>query len=130
LGNTAAALGRVYAELPQTKLAIRAVGVGEQLLAVDLAARGWRLCYVPELVVRHFHSRLRDGATRRWHLMRIALWFAWLRRPWGSAIRRTLHIVRSGKWDRAKLRALTAALAGLPWVLWKRKVLPPITEQG
>src|SRR2546423_942387 len=43
------------------------IGGEEQLLAWDLAARGYWLCYVPEVVVHHHPSPQRDGQTRRWH---------------------------------------------------------------
>jgi GT2 family glycosyltransferase len=41
------------------------IGGEEELLAVDLASRGWWLCYVPELVVHHYPSQQRDVAARR-----------------------------------------------------------------
>jgi GT2 family glycosyltransferase len=106
------------------------IGGEEELLAADLAARGWWLCYVPELLVRHYPSPIRDGAGRRWHLTRNALWFAWLRRPLVSAVRRTVRLARSGRWDRTKLRGFSAAVAGLPWVLRRRRVLPDAVERG
>ncbi|MFL5245374.1 MAG: glycosyltransferase family 2 protein [Gemmataceae bacterium] len=106
------------------------IGGEEQLLAADLAALGWWLCYVPELVVHHYPSEMRDGHRRQWHLVRNALWFAWLRRPWRSALRRTGSMAWSGPWDRAAMRGFASALAGLPWVLRDRRVAPPSVEQG
>jgi GT2 family glycosyltransferase len=106
------------------------LGGEEELLAADLASRGWRLCYVPELVVRHYPSPHRDGNGRRWHLTRNALWFAWLRRPLVSAVRRTVRVARTGVWDRTKLHGFAAAFAGLPWVLRRRQVVPPAVERG
>ena len=58
------------------------LGGEEELLAADLAARGHWLCYVPDLVVHHHPSPLRDGQGRRLTAARNALWFTWLRRPW------------------------------------------------
>ncbi len=106
------------------------LGGEEDLLAADLAARGWWLCYVPELVVHHHPSPRRDAASRRSHLVRNALWFAWLRRPLSSALRRTLHLARSAPRDRAALRGFAAALSGLPWVLRHRRVVPRAVEKG
>jgi GT2 family glycosyltransferase len=106
------------------------IGGEEELLAADLAARGWWLCYVPELQVRHYPSPIRDGAGRRWRLTRNALWFAWLRRPLVSAVRRTVRLARSGHWDRTTLRGFGAAVVGLPWVLRRRRVLPAAVERG
>jgi GT2 family glycosyltransferase len=106
------------------------LGGEEEMLAADLAARGWWLCYVSDLVVRHYPSPQRDAPTRRFHLLRNALWFAWLRRPLDSAVTRTLRMAWEGGTNRTKLRAFFAALAGLPWVLRERKVVPPSVERG
>ena len=54
------------------------IGGEEELLAADLAARGHWLCYVPELVVHHHPSPVRDGQGRRLTTARNALWFTWL----------------------------------------------------
>jgi GT2 family glycosyltransferase len=106
------------------------VGGEEELLAADLAAAGWWLCYDAELVVHHHPSPRRDGRSRRYHLQRNALWFAWMRRPLSSALRRTLQAARAAPWDRASLGGLAAALAGLPWALSRRRVVPPAVERG
>lgn len=106
------------------------IGGEEELLAVDLATRGWWLCYVPQLVVYHHPSAQRDSYCRRWHIVRNRLWFAWLRRPLGSAVRRTLWLARTEPWDGVSLRGFAAALAGLPWVLRQRRVVPPQVEYG
>jgi GT2 family glycosyltransferase len=106
------------------------IGGEEELLAVDLATRGWWLCYVPQLTVHHYPSAQRDSDCRRWHIVRNRLWFAWLRRPLGSALRRTWRQVRSEPWDGIALRGLAAAFAGLPWVLRERRVVPRHVEDG
>ncbi len=106
------------------------IGGEEELLAEDLAANGWWLCYVPELVVHHHPSSRRDVPTRRWHLVRNTLWSTWLRRPLTSAVRKTVWLARSQPWDRAALRGFAAAVAGLPWVLRHRRVLPDRVERG
>lgn len=106
------------------------LGGEEELLAADLAARGWALRYVPELVVHHHPSPQRDVPRRRWHLVRNALWFAWLRRPLPSAVRRTWTLARSAPWDGTSLRGFASAVAGLPWVLRRRRVVPDEVERG
>jgi GT2 family glycosyltransferase len=106
------------------------IGGEEELLAVDLAAAGWRLCYVPELVVHHHPSERRDAPRRRQHVLRNALWCTWLRRPLGVAVARTLRAIVRGPWDGVTLRGLTSAAAGLPWVLRRRRVLPRDVERG
>ncbi|NVI85718.1 glycosyltransferase family 2 protein, partial [Actinomadura sp. BRA 177] len=60
----------------------------EELLALDLAAAGWGLAYVPELVVHHHPSKTgRDPAGRRRREIRNRLLTAWLRRPLPAAAR-------------------------------------------
>jgi GT2 family glycosyltransferase len=104
------------------------IGGEEELVAADLARRGWCIRYVPELVVHHDASPRRDVHRRNWHIVRNALWFAWLRRPWPGALRRTLEIARPVLRDRATRKGLAAALAGLPWILRERRVVPPELE--
>lgn len=106
------------------------IGGEEELLAADLAARGWWLCYVPELTVHHHPSPQRDAGTRRSYSLRNALWFAWLRRPLPSAVRRTVGLARSAPWNRNSLRGFAEAVAGLPWVLRERRVVPRDVEHG
>jgi GT2 family glycosyltransferase len=106
------------------------IGGEEELLAFDLAAQGWWLCYVPELLVHHYPSDRREVTRRRWHVVRNALWSAWLRRPLASALRKTLWMARAQPWDRAAVHGFAAALAGLPWVLRNRHVLPDAVERN
>lgn len=105
------------------------IGGEEELLAADLVSRGWHLRYVPEIVVHHYPSTRRDTHRRSWHAVRNALWVAWLRRPWPSALRRTLALSRTALWDRATRRGLVAALAGLTWIRRERRVVPPEVER-
>jgi N-acetylglucosaminyl-diphospho-decaprenol L-rhamnosyltransferase len=100
------------------------IGVKEELVASDVACRGWCIRYVPELIVHHDASPWCDVHRRTWHIVRKALWFAWLRRPWPGALRRTLTIARPLLRDRATLRGIAAALAGLAWILRERRVMP------
>ncbi|MET9800961.1 glycosyltransferase [Streptomyces sp. NPDC006368] len=104
------------------------LGGEEELLATDLATQGWWLAYAPQLTVHHAPSKLRDSTLRRVHGLRNTLWFCWLRRPLGPALRRTLHLARTVPRDAASLRAFAEAVAGLPWVLRERRVVPPAVE--
>jgi GT2 family glycosyltransferase len=106
------------------------VGGEEELLAWDLAAAGWWLCYAPELTVHHHPSPRRNAGTRRGLLLRNALWCAWMRRPWPAALRRSGRLLTSAPRDGVTLRGLAGAVAGLPWVLRRRRVLPPAVERG
>lgn len=105
------------------------IGGEEELLALDLVAAGWWLCYTPQLLVHHHPSVRRDGVSRRWLLVRNALWSAWLRRPLLAALWKSGRILRSASSKREAWRGMTAAWAGLPWVLRHRRVVPPHVEQ-
>jgi GT2 family glycosyltransferase len=104
------------------------LGGEEELLAADLAAAGWELCHVQDMVVHHAPSRARDAHLRRRHGIRNTLWFTWLRRPVGPALRRTWFLARTVPRDRVSLLGLLDALRGAPWVLRDRRVLPPWAE--
>lgn len=52
------------------------------------------------------------------------LWFAWLRRPLPSALRRTVRLAACVPRDATSVRAFAEAAAGPPWVLDERRVLP------
>ncbi len=105
------------------------LGGEEELLAADLATAGWELCYLDKLTVHHQPSVRRDAHTRRRHGLRNTLWFTWLRRPVGPALRRTLHLARTVPRDRVSALAALDALRGLPWVLAERHPLPPRVEE-
>ncbi|CAL9612055.1 glycosyltransferase family 2 protein [Streptomyces sp. NPDC057838] len=104
------------------------LGGEEELLAADLAADGWWLTYADHLAVHHHPSVARDATLRRSHGIRNTLWFTWLRRPAGPALRRTAHLARTVPRDTASLRAFAEAAAALPWVLRERRVLPREVE--
>jgi GT2 family glycosyltransferase len=101
----------------------------EEWLAADLAARGWQLCYVPDLVVHHHPSPRRDGHGRRAEGICNTLWFTWLRRPPASALRRSLRMIGSLPRDRVSLRGLLGAVVGLPRMLRDYRVVPPEVER-
>ncbi|MFC4372950.1 glycosyltransferase family 2 protein [Nocardia halotolerans] len=102
----------------------------EELLALDLAARGWWMCWVEDMIIHHEPSRTRDSTHRRALGIRNTLWTLWLRRPVRSAARRTAAVLRSAPADRATAGAVFAALRGLPWVLRERDVVPADVEAG
>jgi GT2 family glycosyltransferase len=104
------------------------LGGEEELMAGDLAAAGWELCYLSELTVHHQASRARDPHLRRRHGIRNTLWTTWLRRPVRPALRRTLHLLRTVPRDRVTALGLLDAVRGIPWVVRERRVLPPHAE--
>jgi Predicted glycosyltransferases len=104
------------------------LGGEEELFSADLAALGWWMCYVDDVVVHHRPSTARDPRFRRRLGIRNTLWFAWLRRPVPAAIRRTVALARAVPRDVTSLAAFADAVAGLPWVLRERRVLPARVE--
>ncbi|WP_313822648.1 glycosyltransferase [Citricoccus sp.] len=105
------------------------LGGEEELMAADLATAGWELCHLPEVLVHHQASTVRDPHLRRRHGLRNTLWFIWLRRPVGAAVRRTRDVLGTAPRDRTTAAGITDALAGAGWVLRERRVLPPRVEQ-
>ena len=104
------------------------LGGEEELVAGDLAAAGWELCYLAELTVHHQASKARDPHRRRRDGIRNTLSTTWLRRPLRPALRRTLHPLSTVPRDRVTAHGLREAVRGIPWVLRNRRVLPAHAE--
>jgi GT2 family glycosyltransferase len=106
------------------------LGGEEELLALDLAAAGWALAYVPDVVVHHHPSPRRDSTGRRSLLLRNALWVAWLRLRMPAALRRSLAVLDRTHSRREQLGAVVAALVAAPWILRRRRVVPVYIEEA
>jgi GT2 family glycosyltransferase len=106
------------------------VGGEEELLALDLAAAGWGLAYVPEVVVHHYPSRRRDTLDRRRTLARNALWVSWLRHPPDLIRARTARLGRQALSDGAVRRGLADAAGQFRWVIRSRRRLPPAVVEA
>jgi GT2 family glycosyltransferase len=104
------------------------LGGEEELLATDLIAAGWELCYLDELTVHHRASKVRDSIHRRRVGLRNTLWFTWLRRPLGPAVRRTMFLARTVPRDRVSLLGAVDAVRGLRWLLADRRPRPAVVE--
>lgn len=105
-------------------------GGEESLVAWDLAARGWGLCYLPEVVAHHAPSPCRPSARRRrWQQQRNALLTAWMRRSPRAALSATGSAVRAAFRTSEGWRALNAALGRLPAALEQRRRLPAAVER-
>jgi N-acetylglucosaminyl-diphospho-decaprenol L-rhamnosyltransferase len=103
-------------------------GSEEQLLAIDLASRGWDAAYMRDVVAHHEPAR-HGRKGRRHMIVRNDLWTAWLRRPLPAALRITAQqLASAGPFTAA--RALAGAVAGLPWVLPARRTVPPALERA
>jgi GT2 family glycosyltransferase len=106
------------------------LGGEEELLAIDLAATGWALAYVPDVVVHHHPSARRDAVRRGALLLRNALWVAWLRRRLPDAVRRSASVLARTSSRRERTAAILAAVGGLPWVLRRRRVVSLYIEDA
>lgn len=106
------------------------LGGEEELLAIDLAANGWWMCWDADVVIHHAPSRQRDPRRRRQLGIRNTLWTMWLRRPVRSALRRSVAVLRSAPKDRATAAAVAEAAAAAGWVLRSRRVVPARVEHG
>jgi GT2 family glycosyltransferase len=95
----------------------------EALLAMDLAAAGRHLSYVPALTVHHHPEPAgRDTRARQRRETRNRILTATLRRPPAVVARTAMHAVRTDP------RAVAAAVRDLPWALRNRRTLPPAVE--
>ena len=100
------------------------LGAEEPLLALDMAAAGWRIAYVPELLLHHHPSPARDAAARRLVLARNRFWLAWLRLPAPLAWHETRKLLREAREGRHLVPTLSAVLRGAGWVIGARRVVP------
>jgi N-acetylglucosaminyl-diphospho-decaprenol L-rhamnosyltransferase len=95
----------------------------EALLAMDLAAAGHQLSYVPSLLVRHFPEPAgRDPQARRRLEIRNRLLTAVLRRPPAEVLRTAVATLRD------EPAAFGGVLRRLPWALGSRRRLPATVE--
>lgn len=104
------------------------IGGEENLLALTLAAQGWELVYVENVVAHHYPSPIRDRQARSVLTTRNDLWTTWLRRPPRKVATETLAVLAKTLTERSARQGLTEAVHGLPWVLQQRKPLPDYVE--
>jgi GT2 family glycosyltransferase len=105
-------------------------GGEEELLAYDLAALGWHLCYVDSVRAHHHPSLVRDDRlSRDVRQLRNETLVTWMRRPAPVAVRAGVDLlVRTLRYPPAGLAA-AAALARLPVALARRHRLPDDVER-
>jgi glycosyltransferase involved in cell wall biosynthesis len=104
------------------------IGGEEELLALDLAAAGWELCYFDDIVAHHHPDLTLPRHGRRAHELRNELWVAMLRRPWPRVARPVLELAARATHDAAARRALGHVLTGVAHVLRDRRRLPFAVE--
>ncbi|RRE02163.1 glycosyltransferase family 2 protein [Mycobacteroides abscessus subsp. massiliense] len=103
----------------------------EQLMAWDLASKGWHLCYCDELVTYHQPSKLRPpGEEQRARALRNDTLSIWLRRPYRQCVRAGARLVRAALREPAHRRALWEAVQALPAVAAERRRLPDQVERA
>lgn len=98
----------------------------EERVALDLAAAGWALTYVSEVVAHHHPSTHRSSSgARQTLILRNAILTAVMRRPWRVVAARSWRSVRHG---RPGVSALVAAVPRLRAALAARRRLPSWVE--
>ncbi|KUH89333.1 MULTISPECIES: glycosyltransferase family 2 protein [unclassified Mycobacterium] len=103
----------------------------EQLLALDLAAAGWDLCYYPRLVAIHQPSSVRaTTAAQAARVLRNDVLTTWLRRPIRQCLNATGRLGVAALRDREHARGAVEAVARLPAVIARRRRLPRAVEQA
>ncbi|MGW0549553.1 glycosyltransferase family 2 protein [Streptomyces altiplanensis] len=104
------------------------VGGEEQLLAIDLEARGWGVAYCPDIVARHApDGEPRPGRVAR--MRRNTLLTAWLRRPLRQALAQSARLALDSRTDPQARSALAEAARLLPAALARRDRAPARVER-
>ncbi|HEX2284765.1 MAG TPA: glycosyltransferase family 2 protein [Mycobacterium sp.] len=103
----------------------------EQLLALDMAALGWDLCYCPQLVAIHQPSSTRAAtAAQDARELRNAVLTTWMRRPMRHCVKATGRLVRAALRDGEHARGAAEAIVRLPAVVQQRRSLPRTVEEA
>ena len=103
----------------------------EQLLAIDLAARGWDLCYCPELVAYHQPSVIRSSSSaRNARELRNDVLTTWMRRPMWHCLKATGRLLAAAVRDGEHARGAAEALLRVPVVMNLRRPLPTEVERA
>jgi GT2 family glycosyltransferase len=97
----------------------------EERLALDLAALGWGLAYVQDVVAHHHPSPVRDSVERQARAARNRLLTMLMRRPWPVVLRALLEDLRAGRAGRLAVRQ---TLVRVPAALRQRRRLPVHVE--
>lgn len=96
----------------------------EQLLALDLAAAGWELCYCPELIAFHQPSPVRAApAAQKARVLRNDFLTCLMRRPADRCVSTLRLLLLAATGDCAHARAVAEALVRLPVALGRRRRL-------
>ena len=99
-------------------------GGEETLLAMDLAAAGWGLSYVEEVVAVHHPSPVRHPEARRAHELTNTLLRSWLRLPLRDAVGATRDGLAEAGNTPASRRTVGRMVRALPGLVRQRQVAP------
>jgi glycosyltransferase involved in cell wall biosynthesis len=103
----------------------------ERLLALDLAALGWDLCFAKELLAYHLPSPTRpSNAAQNARSLRNDVLTTWLRRPLPQCVKAGVALARAGVGDVEHAKAAAEAIRLLPSVARERRRLPTDVEQS
>ncbi|WP_280457037.1 glycosyltransferase family 2 protein [Nocardia carnea] len=105
-------------------------GAEEKLLALDLAAAGWQLCYVADIRAHHHPSAQRPppGWRRRAEQRNNAL-ITWMRRPLRRCVAETGRLLGRAVRDPRTVPVVAGVLGRLPRALAQRRRLPTEVER-
>ncbi|MTD53383.1 glycosyltransferase family 2 protein [Amycolatopsis pithecellobii] len=104
-------------------------GAEERLLALDLAARDWQLCYCDRVRAHHHPSTRRPPASWRTRAeWRNNALITWLRRPLRRCVTDTASLAAKALRDAEARAVLAGVLARLPTALRHRRRLPDDVE--
>lgn len=104
------------------------VGGEENLLATDLETSGWALCYASDVVAVHEPSPSRDRGDRQRRIARNDLWYAWLRRRFRSAARKTFSAAGQARNPTARA-GFAMAVARIPTIVRRRRPVPAYLDR-
>jgi GT2 family glycosyltransferase len=106
------------------------IGGEETLLCYDLAAAGWGVRYLPDVVAYHYPSSTRPPSRYRQALQRRnRVLVGWMRRPLAIAGADSWRLLREAARDPVARTALAGLLRRLPAALADRRRLPPQVER-
>ncbi|MFI1460396.1 glycosyltransferase family 2 protein [Nocardia carnea] len=106
-------------------------GAEEKLLALDLAASGWQLCYVADIRAHHHPSAQRPPSQwRRRAEQRNNALITWMRRPLRRCAAETARLLARAVREPRTAPVVAGVLRRLPWALAQRRRLPPEVERG
>jgi N-acetylglucosaminyl-diphospho-decaprenol L-rhamnosyltransferase len=104
------------------------IGGEEGRLAMALAAAGWQLRYVPDVVAHHHPAGTGARAGRVARILRNDLWTVWSARPPAAAARASARLIRRGGLRRETAAGVLGALSGATWIVRERRPIPPALE--